>query len=394
MNVTLIGCGCGCLTLEAQTAIDRAELLVGSKRLLQQYAGERTAEEAVVATEIRDKIISGNSGEVCVLYSGDSGFFSGARQLLPLLEKEKNMKIRVIPGISSLQVFAAHLERPWQEWKLCSAHGTDCDAVNAVCEGRPVFFLTGGQQDPAELCRELAEAGLGFLRVSIGERLGTEQEKIITGTAKEFAEGTFSALSVLLAEPAPRPEKRAPGLPDGNFVRADGIPMTKQEIRAIALSKLGISPDDVCWDIGAGTGSVSVELALQAKKVYGIEKNREAVSLAEENRKKHGAWNLKMITGEAPEVLERLPKPDVVFVGGSGGKLRDVLEAVHTVNPMARICITAITLETLHLATETLNRFFQNTGVCQVSVTHGRKVGEHTIMLAGNPVWLITGNTE
>jgi len=390
MTITLIGCGCGDLTEAARAAIDRAGLLIGSRRLLEQYGAGRPQIEAVTADAVTAAIQSADAGQIVVFFSGDSGFYSGARLLLPRL---KDYDVRVIPGVSSVQLFASRLGRPWQDWLLCSAHGTDCDVLSAVCQGRPAFFLTGGKNSPAALCRELRDAGLGFLQVSIGEDLGTAQERVTVGSAAELAEWNYSPLAVLLVEPAPRPPRRAPGLPDGDFLRAEKIPMTKQEVRAAALSKLAVGPEDVCWDIGAGTGSVSVELALQCRAVWGVEREDAALAVAAENRIRHGAWNLRLVKGEAPDAIAGLPKPDAVFVGGSGGKLAEILHTVHAANPAARICAAAITLESVHQAYTTLRELGYALDVTQLSVSRGRAAGGLTLMLAQNPVFLITGWT-
>ena len=390
MSVTLIGCGCGVesLSLEAAAALEQAEVLIGAARLLEPWQGEKTCVEAVMSKDIADAIRDHADKSACVLFSGDSGFYSGTRRLLPLLENEEAV---VLPGLSSLQMLAARLKAPWQGWRLCSAHGVACDAVYEVCQGAPAFFLTGGKTGPAALCRTLTDAGLGFLKVCVGENLGCEDERITRMTAQEAAAADFAPLSVLLVEPAPRPEKRAPGLPDSSFQRAEKVPMTKQEIRAAALSKLAVKPTDICWDIGAGTGSVAIELALQAKAVYGVERNADALKIAEENRKALGAWNLHLIEGAAPEALDGLPAPDAVFVGGSGGRLREILEKIHAANLSARICVSAIALETLHTACAVLREKGYETEVCQIAVSRGRSAGELTLMLAQNPVWLITG---
>ena len=390
MSVTLIGCGCGMesLSMEAAVAIEQAEVLIGAARLLEPWQGVKPCVEAVTAKDIAAALDSRFDAECCVLFSGDSGFYSGARLLLPLLE---NREVNVLPGLSSLQVFAARLGRPWQDWRLCSAHGVNCDAVYEVCQGSPVFFLTGGKTGPSALCKTLNDAGLGFLKVCVGENLGSEDERVTRTTAQEAAAGAFAPLSVLLVEPAPRTEKRTCGLPDAAFQRAEKVPMTKREIRAEALSLLAPGPGDVCWDVGVGTGSVAIELALQAKAVYGVERNADALAIAEENRKALGAWNLRLVEGSAPEALDGLPAPDAVFVGGSGGRLREILETVHAANPAVRVCVSAIALETLHTACTALRELGYETEVCQIAVSRGRSAGELTLMLAQNPVWLITG---
>ena len=388
MTVTLVGCGCGRLTEDARSAIDEAGLLIGSKRLLGEYGGAKPRIEAITTPAIAEAIRSADGERVCVLFSGDSGFYSGARLLAQAL---KEYEVRVLPGISSLQLLAARLQRPWQDWLLCSAHGVDCDAVYAVCKGRPVFFLTGGKQGPAEICRALTDAGLGFLKVSAGEELGTAKERVTEGAAADFAQCSFSPLSVLLAEPAPRHEHRTPGLPDTAFLRVDKVPMTKQEVRAAALAKLAVSPEDVCWDIGTGTGGVAVELALFCRAVYSVEREDAALAVAARNREKFGAWNLRLVKGEAPEALTGLPAPDAVFVGGSGGHLREILGAVRAANPDARVCASAITIEGLHHSYTAMRELGYETEAVQLSVSRSKPAGGLTLMLAQNPVWLITG---
>ena len=388
MTVTLIGCGCGSLTEAARASINDAELLIGSKRLLGEYGNGKPQIEAVTASAVKNAIRSTDAENICVLYSGDSGFYSGARLLLPELAE---YDARLLPGVSSVQHFAARLQKPWQDWLLCSAHGVECDAVAAVCMGKPVFFLTGGKSGPASICRELTEAGLGFLKAYAGDDLGTERERISEGTAAELAEGDFSPLSVLLVEPAPRPARRAPGIPDEEYLRAEKVPMTKQEVRAAILAKLAVSPEDVCWDIGTGTGSAAVELALWCRAVYSVEREDAALAVAEKNRIRFGAWNLRLVQGEAPAALSALPKPDAVFVGGSGGNLDEIVNAVHTANPAARICVSAITIESLHNAYSVLRELDYETEVTQLSVSRSKPAGGLTLMLAQNPVWLVTG---
>ncbi len=391
--VTLIGIGCGTeatMTAEAAAALRKARLILGASRMLESLPKHGLTAPCRAAYLPEDILqhIQQAQGDVCVLYSGDSGFYSGARGLLPLLQ---GYEVRVFPGISSLQALAARLGRPWQDWRLCSAHGVDCDPVAEVCQGKPVFFLTGGKQTPDSLCRALAEAGLGDLPVTVAEDLTADTERIQSGAAGELAKQTFSGLSVLLAEAAPRMSPRSPGLPDESFERLESIPMTKQEVRAVALAKLAVAPTDLCWDVGAGSGSVGIELAMTARSVWAVERSPEAAALAEQNRRKLGAWNLHIVTGSAPQALEAFPPPDKVFVGGSGGKLADILSLVRDKNPRARVCVAAIALETLQKALETLGSQGYTIDVTQVAAARSRKaVGLH-LMQAQNPIYLITG---
>ena len=390
MKCTLIGMGCGArqLTTEASEAIHTAQLLIGAKRLLELLpdTGAQKIPE-YRPQEIVSLLHTHPAEECCVLYSGDSWFYSGAAGLLPLLE---GMEVRVLPGISSLQAFAAQLGEPWQEWNLCSAHGAACDPVQAVMQGKKAFFLTSGAESPGELCAELTAAGLGTLQISVGENLGGDRMQIWHGTAAECTQRTFAPLNVMLADAAPRYQRRVAGIPDEEFLR-EKVPMTKQEVRAAVLAKLAPTPEEVCWDVGAGTGSVSVELSYAAKNVWAVEQKPEAVELIRRNREKFCAWNLHVIEGTAPEVFAKLPMPDAVFVGGSGGQLREILNAAVQKNPQVRICVSAIALETLQGAVSALEQLGYAPEVTQLSVSRTRAAGSLHLLMAQNPVFLITG---
>ena len=214
----------------------------------------------------------------------------------------------MLPGLSSIQLLAAALGRPWQGWNLVSAHGRTCDPVAECMQGRPTFFLTGGSEDPATLCAQLAAEASGTCRRR-GPVLGTPEEKLFRGSVKELAAGRFNSLSVLLVEAAEVLPRRAPGLPDEAFERGD-VPMTKQEVRAAVLAKLAVRPEDILWDVGAGTGSVSVELALAAPRgrVYAVECRPEGCALIKANREKFRTRNLVLVEGLAPDALSDLAR--------------------------------------------------------------------------------------
>ncbi len=385
----------GTVTEDCRQALENASCIIGAKRLLESlpdiYTNNRAA--ATRPAEILQAIRSHGQGCV-VLYSGDTGFYSGARSLIPLLEQE-GVAYTVLPGISSVQLLSAALGRPWQDWLLLSAHGVHCNPVGAVMQGKPVFFLTGGDLGPAQLCRMLAQAGLEQLPVTVGENLSYPQQCIRRGTAAEFAQERFAPLSVLLAEPAAPVTRRTPGFPDSLFIRGE-VPMTKQEVRAAVLAKLAPRPRDVLWDVGAGTGSVSIELALAASwgRTYAVECSEKACELIRVNREKLGAWNLRLIEGAAPRALEALETPDAVFVGGTKGSMEQVVDLVLDRNPKARICISAICIETLYKAVKALQKRGIEPEVTQISVSRGKAAGSLHLLMANNPVFLIAGNCD
>ena len=396
--ISLIGMGSGCpesLTAQGLAALQSAGLILGAKRLLEHLpAGCTDNCKAVYKPEdILACLTAQPDTDTAVLYSGDTGFYSGAAQLLPML-RAFGISCRVLPGLSSVQLLAAAVGRPWQDWTLVSAHGCACDPV-AECltaGGKPVFFLTGGAETPASLCGRLAAAGLGDAHVLVGEELGRAEEKILFGTAQEFAQKQFASLSVLLVEHVPQPPRRVPGFPDEAFHRGE-VPMTKQEVRAAALAKLAVQPADTLWDVGAGTGSVSVELALAAPagQVYAVECDPEACALIQQNREKFSAYNLTLIEGKAPEALDMLPAPDAVFIGGTKGNMDAVIDAVLHKNPVARLCVAAIALETLSAAVAALTAHGLAAEVTQITVSRTKTAGSLHLLMANNPVFLIMG---
>lgn len=396
MNVTLIGMGSGQpenLTLQGLAALRQADLILGARRLLAVLPAGCTENRAAAyrPDEVAELLQTSGAENAVLVYSGDTGFYSGASSMMEKLEA-LGVRARVLPGLSSIQLLAAALGRPWQGWNLVSAHGRTCDPVAECMQGRPTFFLTGGSEDPATLCAQLAAEGFGDVQGVVGQCLGTPEEKLFRGSVKELAAGRFNSLSVLLVEAAEVLPRRAPGLPDEAFERGD-VPMTKQEVRASVLAKLAVRPEDILWDVGAGTGSVSVELALAAPRgrVYAVECRPEGCALIKANREKFRTRNLVLVEGLAPAALSDLPAPDAVFIGGSKGSLAAIVDAALDKNPDARICVSAIALESLSAAVAALTAKGRTVQVSQIAVSRARAVGGLHLMMAQNPIYLITG---
>ena len=396
MNVTLIGMGSGQpenLTLQGLAALRQADLILGARRLLAVLPAGCTENRAAAyrPDEVAELLQTSGAENAVLVYSGDTGFYSGASSMMEKLEA-LGVRARVLPGLSSIQLLAAALGRPWQGWNLVSAHGRTCDPVAECMQGRPTFFLTGGSEDPATLCAQLAAEGFGDVQGVVGQCLGTPEEKLFRGSVKELAAGCFNSLSVLLVEAAEVLPRRAPGLPDEAFERGD-VPMTKQEVRAAVLAKLAVRPEDILWDVGAGTGSVSVELALAAPRgrVYAVECRPEGCALIKANREKFRTRNLVLVEGLAPAALSDLPAPDAVFIGGSKGSLAAIVDAALDKNPDARICVSAIALETLSAAVAALTAKGRTVQVSQIAVSRAKAVGGLHLMMAQNPIYLITG---
>ena len=391
-KVYLIGVGMGnvgTLTLEALEAIRSCTLLVGAPRLLEPWREEKTVLPLIRPEEIAAAVAE-HDGPAAVLFSGDSGFFSGANRLRPLLV---GRNIVTLPGISSLSYFCAKLGLPWQDVFVVSAHGRRHNAAGEIQCHRWTFVLTGGATRAGDLCQDLCRRGFHSVRVWVGERLSYPDERIVTGTAEELAGASFGDLAVVLAyNPFPVVRTwRGPGFPDEFFQRGK-TPMTKSEVRALALCKLRLERDSVVWDVGAGTGSVAVECALAAPagRVYAVERDETALELLAANRERLGASNLTVVPGTAPEVLEDLPAPDRVFLGGSGGHLKEILDVVFRKNPVAWVVCTAVTLETVGEAAQAFAAL-EGAEMVQLAVTRTRAAGRYHLMDAQNPVWLFAG---
>ena len=393
--VTIVGIGPGsreAMTLEVRCAMEDADCLIGAKRMLE--AGLRpnqTVFDAVSPAKIAEYINNHPEfNRFTVAMSGDVGFFSGAKKLLPLLS---GCEVRALPGLSSLVYLCARLGTSYEDVRPVSLHGRDHDIVPDIRKYRRVFTLVGGENGMGLLCKQLTEAGLGGVKVSVGENLSYPQERISVGTAAELAEKEFSSLSVALIENDAGDPVVTHGLPDEAFQRTESVPMTKSEVRSVCLSKLALTEHAICWDVGAGSGSVAIEMALQADsgQVFAIERKDTAVELLRENTRRFGLENLSVVPGLAPEACEDLPAPTHVFIGGSAGNMRQILEEILGKNPNARIVATAVTLESIGELTQCIKDIpFTYTEVVSMSVARDRKAGPYHLMMGQNPIFIFT----
>ncbi len=274
------------------------ELLPAAYRLRMQ-----TAQRVFNTRQIPISTLLGHLGEpfeghTVVLVSGDTGFHS----LAQTIEKRFGQSHEVVfhPGVGSISCLSAKLKIPYDDAELISLHGNHTLLVPRVSYCNKVFALTGGTQTAADCCRSLTAAGLGDVKVAIGESLTLPEERILMGKARDFVAEQGVDLAVLYVE---NPNWVSPHrmLKDSEFIRGE-VPMTKEEVRHLSIGKLEINPEDLVYDVGAGTGSVSVELARKAFRgmVYAIEKKPEALHLMEANRLKHGAFNLEVVEGTKP----------------------------------------------------------------------------------------------
>ena len=398
-NVTLLGIGMGSigtLTLEGREAVRNADLIVGARRMvdavrlpgqdfLYEYRSREIAEYLAEHPEYT---------RVVIALSGDVGFYSGAKKLVELLGPETKM----ICGISSVVYFMSKIGLSWDDAKIVSAHGKTCNLISLIRENRKVFAILGTNDGVRNLAEKLTFYGMGDVILHVGENLSYDNEKILSKQAKELVSYEGDPLSVICAyNPGAEPELATHGLSDEEFIRGKA-PMTKAEVRTVSLAKLKLSKDAVCYDIGAGTGSVSVEMALRASEgeVYAIEKKEDALALLAQNKKKFALDHMYIIPGTAPEALEELPVPTHAFIGGSSGNMKEIVELLIKKNPQVRIVINCITLETVGEALGCIRELAKQEGcecedeIVQLCVSRSKNIGRYHMMMGENPIYIIT----
>lgn len=393
-KISLVGIGMGAektLTLEGKKAFDEAELLIGAKRMteavqkpgqkvLHEYRSDKIVEYIKAHPEYRT---------VAIALSGDVGFYSGAKKLVDLLHGE----VEVICGISSVVYFMAKIGLSWDDAKIVSAHGRKCNLVSLIRHNPKVFSILGTEDGVASLAKKLVYYGMGDVTLYVGENLSYENEKIFHDKAENLTEYRGDALSVVTAyNEAAAPLSAVHGIRDEEFLRGKA-PMTKEEVRTVSLSKLRLAEDSICYDVGAGTGSVSIEMALRAwnGQVYAIEKKEDALGLLKENKQKFAADNLEIIPGTAPEAMGELPVPTHAFIGGSSGNMNEIVKLLLEKNPKVRIVINCITLETVTEAMNAIRDFdLTDVDIVQLGAARSKSIGRYHMMMGENPIYIIS----
>ena len=392
-EINIIGMGMSekTLTREALDLISEADILIGAKRLINEFAHmKKPSFNAYLSNDILEIIEKTDSEKIAILVSGDVGFYSAAEKLVDVL---KDYNPNLISGISSVSYFFAKCSLPWKDANLISCHGLDTNIVSSVRRNRYTFALTG--KNIPELQEELLKYGFGDLKVWIGENLGSDEESVEESIISDLGEREFSSLAVLIIENPDFDSRIRTGIPDEEFIRGK-VPMTKSEVRAVCLSKLSLSPTDIAYDIGCGTGSVTIEMAFSAYdgKVYAFDKNEEAISLLEQNCQKFHLDNVEAICGLAPECLKDLPVPDVAFIGGSSGNMDEIVSYLYGINSKIKLVITAVTLENAMAALDSLKNIGISGDIVQVAVSKGRGIGDLHMLIAQNPIFIISGSGQ
>src|ERR1039457_596515 len=382
--------GVGAKALEV---ISRAEVLIGHRRHLDIFPDFKGEKLALDDLSIMLDYLKNTEKRVVVLGSGDPNFFGLGRFLLRNLPKER---IEIFPNVTSVQYAFARIKEPWDDAIFVSVHGRGLKgAIDRIVAAEKVAVLTDGVNTPAAIAGELIVRGAEGYEAWLCEDLGLATEKFTRTDVKGLLEITASALNILILIKAWEPSlTHYPifGIADEEFATAKKL-ITKQEVRAVTLAKLQLQDDLVLWDIGAGSGSVSIEAEnlMPNGKVFALEKNPQYLSFIKENLKKFVARSIVLIEAFAPEGLEDLPDPDRGFIGGSGGMLEEIIDAVdRRLKPEGRIVLNAVTLDTLTKSVEFLEDHGYAVEVACVNIAKTRGLTDYKLFDAHNPVYVIS----
>ncbi|MDH5298737.1 MAG: precorrin-6y C5,15-methyltransferase (decarboxylating) subunit CbiE [Desulfobulbaceae bacterium] len=357
----------GGLTPEAREIVRGCGCVVASSRHrpLVADAGVAIIPVAPVAAALTAMATHLAGAEVAVLASGDPLFFGIGRTLGERFGAER---LVVHPALSSLQVACARFKEPWDDAKVVSLHGRDGQGLAArIMPHHKVFCFTDRQNSPDRVARALLDAceAMGdeelaaHYRVWVAENLGGADERLSQGSLAEIAARTFDDLNVMLLK---RPKRDvegeiAFGLGEAEIVHSRGL-ITKDEVRGVTLHQLRLPREGVFWDVGAGSGSISVEAGRLCPElqVFAVERKVEELANIRANCRKFGVYNLTVVSGEAPAALSGLPAPDRVFVGGSSGNLAGIIAlAASRLKTGGRLVVNGVLDKTKRIAPELLH---------------------------------------
>ncbi|UCD83159.1 MAG: precorrin-6y C5,15-methyltransferase (decarboxylating) subunit CbiE [Desulfobacterales bacterium] len=379
--------------------IKEADILVGGKRLL-DYFKDSTAGKKIIDKNIHEAVDfikeSMATRSIVVLASGDPLFFGIGSILVSALGPDN---VVIYPNISSIAAAFARIKEPWNKVRVVSLHGrkSERELFKALDEENVVAVLTDPSRNPAWIAKRLVRENWVNFKICVLESLGTANEHVNWYRPAQAAAMTFAEPNLVIIKRCiqDQPAKQPPhlGIPDQCYAHERGL-ITKSEIRAITLAKLRLLPHHILWDLGAGSGSVSVEASLLVNrgKVFAVEKNPKRIKQIEINKGRFGIVNLEILEASVPDGLAQLPKPDRIFIGGGGKALKAIITgAVSYLKHDGRVVINTVLMPNIQAVTATLTALGFTTDVVQVQINRSRRMPWAERLEAQNPVWIISG---
>ena len=421
-KIYVVGIGYKPLDKRARKIVLNSDIILASNRLFEVFKGYEVFEEVKDKVKainnvdetinfIKSQISNLKSQNIVLLASGDPMFFGIGRRAVKEFGKEA---VEILPDLSSIQMAFSRIKEPWDDAFLMSLHGGPdpekrrrllygiSDIPLLLQQHHKIAILTDKQNNPSEIAKAINSSPItrhSSLILHVCERLGYTDEKITQGTPEEIAASGFSDPNVVIIQNLHAPlsfglRHSAFGLTEDEISYSRGL-ITKDEVRAVTIHKLRLPQNGVFWDIGAGSGSISIEASrlYPGLKVFAFEKDEEQINHIKENRGRFNTANIEIIKGEAPDALVNLPSPDRVFIGGSGGKLAGIIDFIAKM-PAAIVVINATTIETLNEAIKRLENNGFNIKICEISVSRSKIIANRRHMQALNPVFIITGEKQ
>ena len=408
MEIILAGIGMGHvngLTKEVERVISEADILLGAERMLNAVYSKAERHPFYQAEQVIPYLHDIQSGslfeenkKVVILFSGDSGFYSGCQPLYAALEKEITegrikASLRILPGISSIAYLASCIGESYHDAAVYSIHGKKLyNLAHRIKSRSKTFLITSGVKDINQLGELLTDAGMQKCEIITGYQLSYEEQRVERHTPLECMELKEEGLyTCFVKNPYATQRRLTHGVADGQFIR-DRVPMTKEEIREVSICKLRLKEKAVVYDIGSGTGSIAIEIAGISDdiQVFAVEQKHEAVLLIEKNKKKFELQNVTVVESRAPEGLTELPMATHAFIGGSGGRLKEILVSLRQMNPDMRVVVNAVSMETICEMREILSMddMIKEEEIVQLQVSRAKKAGNYHLMQSENPVWI------
>ena len=391
-ELIIAGAGTGSimqLTPEVKRAVEEADVVFVDERLRSFVPPDKKVIHIMTWWNLVHE-----SGKVVMLVSGDAGIFS----LLPIIKRHfPNEKLTVLPGISSLQAVCAAACETWHDAAIISGHGLKIsrrELLNTVERKRITILFCDGVMSPSWACKNLK--CLKNIDVVIGSCLGGENEQIFRGTPCEFSEHKFPSLSIILIRNSKPYAPERMHLRDEDFIRSENIVMTNESVRSVIMTVLELKGDSVFWDIGAGSGSISVSAGNENPfaDIHAVECNPKAAALIRRNSLKFHLHNIAVHRKRALKAIVKLPKPTHVFIGGSDGELSGILKYISRIDECVRVVAACVTLETFAEAYEIL-KGWENFGAVQISAVSSKPLTPSlTMMKANNPVMILSANSK